>query len=83
MHGPRDEGPNSQPHWQARKVLNSGGSGEDDVEVGLFRGLEFSWVAAEPEQASRVAASPSEVIFFVRGRKIELGDWGFQGFPMF
>lgn len=63
-------------------MLNSGGSGEDDVEVGLFRGPEFSWVAAEPEQASRVAAS-SEVIFFVCGREIEPGDLGFQGFPMF
>lgn len=29
-----------QPHWQARKVLNSGGSGENDAEVGLFRGPE-------------------------------------------
>lgn len=83
MSGQRDEGPDSQPHWQARKVLNSGGSGEDDVEVGLFRALEFSWVAAEPEQASRLAASPSEVIFFVRGREIEPGDLGVQGFPMF
>lgn len=35
-----------QPHWQARKVLNSGGSGEDDAEVGLFRGPE-SRVATE------------------------------------
>lgn len=67
-------GVNPQPHWQARKVLNSGGSGEDDVEVGLFRGWELSEVAVEPERASRVAAFSSEVIFFVRGRKIELGD---------
>lgn len=64
-------GPNSQPHWQARKVLNSGGSGEDDVEVGLFRGPKLLGVAVEPERASRVAVSPSEVIFFVHGRKIE------------
>lgn len=70
-------GLNPQPHWQARKVLNSGGSGEDDVEVGLFRGWELSEVAMEPERASRVAASPSEVIFFVHGRKIELDDLGF------
>lgn len=33
-------------HWQALKVLNSGGSGEDDAEVGLLRGLE-SKVATE------------------------------------
>lgn len=57
------EGHNPQPHWQARKVLNSGGSGEDDVEVGLFRGPKLLGVAVEPERASRVAVSPSEVIF--------------------
>lgn len=42
-------GANPQPHWQARKVLNSGGSGKDDVEVGLFRGRELSEVKVEPE----------------------------------
>lgn len=52
-------------------MLNSGGSGEDDVEVGLFRVPELPGVAAEPEGASWVAASSSEVIFFVRGGKIE------------
>ena len=46
-------------------MLNSGGSGEDDVEVGLFRG---PGVSVEPEGASRLAAS-SEVIFFVRRGK--------------
>lgn len=83
MHRQRKRGPNPQRHWQARKVLNSRGSGEDDVEVGLFRGLEFPSVAAEPEQASRVAVSLSEVIFFAHGRKIELGELGFQDFSMF
>ena len=47
-------------------MLNSGGSGEDDVEVGLFRG---PGVSVEPEGASRLAASSSEVIFFVRRGK--------------
>lgn len=55
--------PGPQPHWQARKVLNSGGSGEDDVEVGLFRGPELPGVSVEPEHASRVVASSSGFIF--------------------
>ena len=67
-------------------MLNSGGSGEDDVEVGLFRVPELPGVTAEPEGASWVAASSSEVIFFVRGGKIENRViWGFRisGCPMF
>lgn len=63
--------PGPQPHWQARKVLNSGGSGEDDVEVGLFRGPELPGVSVEPEHASRVVASSSGFIFFVHGGKTE------------
>lgn len=67
----RERGPDPQPHWQALKVLNSGGSGEDDVEVGLFLGLELPGVTVEPKGAFRVAVSPSEAIFFVHGRKTE------------
>lgn len=37
------------PHWQARKVLNSGSSGEDDVEVGLSRGPELQGYASRVE----------------------------------
>ena len=77
--------PDPQPHWQARKVLNSGGSGEEDVEVGLFRGPELPGVSTEPEQASSVAGS-SGFIFFVHGGKTEKSViWGFwiSGLPTF
>lgn len=43
-------------------MLNSGGSGEDDVEVGLFRGPELPGVSVESEQASTVTASSSGFI---------------------
>lgn len=52
-------------------MLNSGGSGEDDVEVGLFRGPELPGVSVESEQASTVTASSSGFIVFVHGGKTE------------
>lgn len=70
MHRHR-EASDPRPHWQDRKVLNSGGSGEDDVEVGLFRGPELPGVSVESEQASTVTASSSGFIVFVHGGKTE------------
>lgn len=51
-------------------MLNSGGSGEDDVELVLFQGPELSGVLLEPEGASTVAASSSEVIFEMVNREL-------------
>lgn len=67
-------------------MLNSGGSGEEDVEVGLFRGPELSDVSPEPEQACRVVGSSSGFIFFVRGGKTEqsvIGGFWISGLPTF
>lgn len=55
-------------------VLNSGGSGEDDVEVGLFRG---PGVSVEPEGISRLAASSSGSALSVEGKIENEVIWGF------
>lgn len=59
-------------------MLNSGGSGEDDVELVLFQGPELSGVLLEPEGASTVAASSSEVIFYPWRKNREPCDLRFQ-----